>query len=44
MLDFAMAKNTMKLIFGESRPIDSNKTKAGREKNRRVDLRIIEQD
>ncbi len=30
--------------FGESKPIDTNKNKAGREKNRRVDLRIIEQD
>lgn len=30
--------------FGETKPIDSNKTKKGREKNRRVELRIVEQE
>jgi outer membrane protein OmpA-like peptidoglycan-associated protein len=30
--------------FGETAPITSNKTKAGREANRRVELMIVEQD
>lgn len=30
--------------FGESKPIESNKTKLGREKNRRVEIRILQQE
>jgi outer membrane protein OmpA-like peptidoglycan-associated protein len=30
--------------YGETRPIDNNKTKAGREKNRRVEMKILEQE